>query len=342
MYLKVKIRMINNEKIYLVAKWVFKPGTLKDIKEDLVQLISRSRAEAGNVVYDMHQTSEDDHTILIYEGYKDSEALEFHKSSSHYTEIVQNKIVPLLEERKITFLNSHIKIESNKKIMSKKILFIVSSANKIGPNNRATGNFLPEVAHPYAEFIAKGYEIDFASIEGGEPALDGLDFEDDGTNKEFLQGQGYEAYKASMKLADVDVSKYDAVFIPGGLAPMVDLPDNALVQKAIAETYERGAVIGTVCHGPASLVNVKLSDGSYLIDGKSLTSFSNAEEENYAKQDVPFLLETALRNHGANFKAVESWKDHSIADGSLVTGQNPQSSKSVAQKMVAFIESIRK
>ncbi len=221
--------------------------------------------------------------------------------------------------------------------MSKKVLFIVSSAEKIGPNNRATGNYLPEVAHPYAEFAAKEYHIDFASIEGGEPPIDGLELTEDALNVAFLEGTGLAKMKQSARLDAVDASQYDAIFIPGGLGPMVDMPDNTLLQNTIAETYEREAVVGAVCHGPVSLLNVKLSDGTYLVKDKNITSFTNAEEEGYAKDDVPFLLETELVNHGAKFHTVSPWEAHSIADGHLVTGQNPASAQGVAQKMIALL-----
>ena len=138
----------------------------------------------------------------------------------------------------------------------------------------------------------------------------------------------------AVKLSDVDVGTYDAIFMPGGLAPMVDMPEHPLLKQVIKETYERNAVFGAVCHGPVSLLNVKLSDGSYLVDGKNLTSFTNDEERNYARADVPFELETALTKQGAVFDKTEPWEPFSIADGNLVTGQNPASAKGVAQKMV--------
>ncbi|MEO1049711.1 MAG: type 1 glutamine amidotransferase domain-containing protein [Bacteroidota bacterium] len=221
--------------------------------------------------------------------------------------------------------------------MSKRILFIVSSANEIGPNSRKTGNYLPEVAHPYAEFADKHYEVDFASVTGGEPPIDGLELTDDPLNVAFLQGEGLQLMKQSKKIEDVDVANYDAIFVPGGLGPMVDMPDNQSIQKAIAETYDRGAVVGAVCHGPVSLLNVTLSDGTPLVQGKKITSFSNAEEEGYAKDDVPFLLESALVDKGAQFESVEPWQPHSIADGRLITGQNPASAKGVAEKMISAL-----
>jgi len=224
--------------------------------------------------------------------------------------------------------------------MKKKILIIVSNANSIGPNHRRTGIFLPEVAHPYAEFTKAGYQVDFASLTGETPYLDALNLADDPANLAFLTGNGWADMQKAAKLADVDTEAYDAVFVPGGLAPMVDMPENPLLKKVIAQTYERNAVVGAVCHGPVSLINVKLSDGSYLVNGKNITGFTNEEEENYAKTEVPFLLETSLTNQGAIFHAARPWTDNSIADGNLVTGQNPASAKGVAEKMIAILESV--
>jgi putative intracellular protease/amidase len=94
-----------------------------------------------------------------------------------------------------------------------------------------------------------------------------------------------------------------------------------------------------VCHGPVSLLNVKLSNGTYLVNGKNITSFTDEEERGYAIADVPFLLETALTKQGAKFHAAANWSAHSIADGNLVTGQNPASAKGVAEKMIVILES---
>ncbi|KGO91838.1 type 1 glutamine amidotransferase domain-containing protein [Flavobacterium subsaxonicum] len=220
----------------------------------------------------------------------------------------------------------------------KKVLIIVSNANTIGPNNRRTGNFLPEVAHPYAEFDRAQYQIDFASLNGDTPYLDDLQSAADPDNLAFLTGKGWAAMQKAVKLSDVDVSTYDAIFMPGGLAPMVDMPDNALLKQVVKETYERNAVVGAVCHGPVSLLNVKLSDGSYLVNGKNISSFTTEEEDAYARADVPFDLQTALTQQGAIYHTVEPWAPFSIADGNLVTGQNPASGKGVAQKMIKILE----
>jgi putative intracellular protease/amidase len=222
--------------------------------------------------------------------------------------------------------------------MKKRILIIASNANTIGPNNRRTGTFLPEVAHPYAEFEKAGLHIEFATLSGDTPYLDALNLADDPDNLKFLTGDGWANMQKARKLSDVDVSSFDAIFVPGGLAPMVDMPENEFLKKVIADTYSRGAIVGAVCHGPVSLLNVKLRDGSYLVNGKNIASFTTEEEDNYARPDVPFDLQTALTNQGAIFHAAAPWSANSIADGNLVTGQNPASAKGVGEKIVTLLE----
>ncbi|GGN12267.1 glutamine amidotransferase [Dyadobacter beijingensis] len=222
--------------------------------------------------------------------------------------------------------------------MKKKILFVVSSADVIGPKNRRTGNLLTEVAHPYEVFKQQGYDIDVYSVKGGDAPIDMVEL-DDPTNIVFLNDEGREKFKTTRSIEDVTLDGYDAVFVPGGLAPVVDMPDNPTVQKILGTMYDNGKVVSAVCHGPVSLINVKLKDGSYLVDGKSVTGFSIAEEENYAKEDVPFELEDALKKRGAKYSCVDPWQPYSIRDGRLVTGQNPASATGVAEKVVAILES---
>jgi putative intracellular protease/amidase len=221
--------------------------------------------------------------------------------------------------------------------MSKKALIIVSNANAIGPRKRRTGNFLPEVAHPYMELSRATVAIDFASLSGDVPYLDALQLAGDPDNLAFLTGKGWADMQKAKKLSDVDVRAYDAIFMPGGLAPMVDMPEHADLKRAIKETWERGGVVGAVCHGPVSLLNVRLSDGSWLLAGKKVSSFTNDEEESYAAADVPFLLESALVKQGAIFQKAAPWQPFSVADGRLVTGQNPASAKGVGEKMIKLL-----
>jgi putative intracellular protease/amidase len=221
--------------------------------------------------------------------------------------------------------------------MKKKILFVVSSTNVIGPQKRRTGNLLTEVAHPYEAFKKEGYDIDIYSIKGGEAPIEMVELEDPG-NISFLNGDGPVKMKNTGSIENISVDGYDAVFIPGGLAPVIDMPENQTVQKILSTMYENGKVVSAVCHGPVSLINVRLKDGSYLIDGKNVTGFSITEEFDYARGDVPFELEDALKARGGKYSCTTPWQPYSITDGRLVTGQNPASAKGVAQRVITILE----
>ena len=222
----------------------------------------------------------------------------------------------------------------------KNILFIVTNTAQIGPKHRQTGYFFPEVAHPYHEFAAQGYTVDFASLKGGALTYEGYDAKDP-LMQEFLDSKGFVRLNNSRKLSEVDTRAYDAVFIPGGLGPMVDLANDPLVKKTVVAVYERGQVLGAVCHGPVALLNAKLSNGKYLVEGKQISSFTDEEEEDYAIEDVPFLLEKALREQGARFQEVKPWQPFSLVDGLLVTGQNPASASAVALDMIKLLQATK-
>jgi putative intracellular protease/amidase len=222
----------------------------------------------------------------------------------------------------------------------KNILFIVTNTAEIGPKHRKTGYFFPEVAHPYHEFTAQGYTVDFASLKGGTLTYEGYDAKDP-IMKEFFDSKGFVRLNNSRKLSEVDTRAYDAVFIPGGLGPMVDLPNDPLVKKTVVEAHERGQVLGAVCHGPAALLNAKLSNGKYLVDGKQISSFTDEEEKDYAIEDVPFSLEKALGEQGARFAEGKPWQPFSVVDGLLVTGQNPASASAVALQMIKLLKAAR-
>jgi putative intracellular protease/amidase len=156
--------------------------------------------------------------------------------------------------------------------------------------------------------------------------------------KDFMSSKGFARLNNSRKLSEVDASAYDAVFIPGGLGPMVDIAQDPLVKKTVVEVYERGQVLGAVCHGPVALLNARLSNGKYLVDGKRISAFTDEEEKGYAIEDVPFLLEEALRGQGAKFAEVAPWQPLSVVDGLLVTGQNPASATAVALDIIKLLE----
>ncbi len=210
----------------------------------------------------------------------------------------------------------------------KHVLFIVTSAGTMAPLDRETGVWLSEFAEPYLTLAGAGLKVTVASPAGGKAPIDGRSI--NGASLEFLSTTPH--LERTLKLADIrDTSPYDAVFLPGGHGTMFDLPDNADLGRIIREMYEAGKIIAAVCHGPAGLVGVTLSDGSPLVRGKRLTAFTDDEEKAVElDQHMPFLLESKLRELGADFARAENWEDHVEFDGRLITGQNPQSALSVA------------
>ena len=212
------------------------------------------------------------------------------------------------------------------------VLFVVTNAAVIGPHQRPTGFFFPEIAHPFEELDKAGIAVEFASPLGGKPPEDGFDA-GDSTQTGFLDSMAYRRLAHSRTLSEVDVLDYDAIFIPGGLGPMVDITGNPDVQSAVQRAWTAGRIVSAVCHGPSGFLGVTLDDGTPLVRGRKLTAFSTAEENGYADQDVPFDLETALREEGALFEATDPWQPKLVVDGRLITGQNPQSGGLVGQAL---------
>jgi putative intracellular protease/amidase len=221
----------------------------------------------------------------------------------------------------------------------KNVLMIVTSHDRLGATQEKTGFWLEELAAPYQEFSKAGLSVDIASPRGGKPPADPRS-EADATSAvhAFMEdGRAREKLDQSVRLASVRPT-YDAYFVVGGHGVMWDLADDASVAALLARAYDDGKVVAAVCHGPAALVNVRLSGGGYLVAGKRVTGFSNAEEEVVGlSQVVPFALETALVERGGKYESGPLWQPFAVADGRLVTGQNPGSSALTALKVLAAL-----
>ena len=216
--------------------------------------------------------------------------------------------------------------------MSKHILMVVTTADKMNDDHK-TGLWLSEFGEAYLEFAKKGYEVTVASPLGGKAPVDDRSLQGD-VPQEMLDTAIH--LENTVKLDSIsDVSGFDAVFLPGGHGTMFDLPDNEKLHAVIRELYEDNKIVAAVCHGPAGLVGVTLSDGTPLVAGKTVTAFTDEEErETTLDQFMPFLLETRLRELGANFVGAANWTNHLQVEGNLITGQNPQSTISVAKEVI--------
>ncbi|WP_347218619.1 type 1 glutamine amidotransferase domain-containing protein [Chryseobacterium sp.] len=234
------------------------------------------------------------------------------------------------------FTIGFVQAQTNKsKNMKKKILFVVTSHDKKGSTGEDTGYYLGEVSHPWEVLHKAGYEIDFVSPKGGTPPVDGFDLKDP-VNKEFWENKEYKnKIDHSLTPSQINPKDYSTIFYAGGHGAMWDFADNKELPNIASTIYENGGIVAGVCHGPAGLVNIKLKNGKYLVDGKKINAFTNEEESAVQLTDVvPFLLENKLKERGAKFEKSGLWQNHVVTDQRVITGQNPQSAKSVGEAIL--------
>lgn len=223
---------------------------------------------------------------------------------------------------------------------SPKILLVVTSHALMGNTGQPTGLWLEELTTPYYAFVDAGTSVTVASIEGGTIPIDPRSQKPLGENPQsvdrFLEDETVvAATNNTPAIKDINLSQYDAVFLPGGHGTMWDLPSSKPLADLISQVYAQNKVVAAVCHGPAGLVSATKPDGSPLVDGLQVSSFTNAEEDAAGlSETVPFLLETKLRELGANFESVDNFAPFAIKSGNLITGQNPASSLLVANKVL--------
>ncbi|WP_195760032.1 type 1 glutamine amidotransferase domain-containing protein [Flavobacterium sp. LC2016-23] len=225
----------------------------------------------------------------------------------------------------------------NKKGM-KKVLFVVTSNDKLGNTGEKTGFWSEEFAAPYYELLDKGIEITIASPLGGQPPIDPKSADPSSATEDTKRFDAdqvlQEKLKNTHKLSTINQKDYDAVFYPGGHGPLWDLVEDKNSIALIESFYTHNKPVAFVCHAPAVLKNVKVK-GDYLVKGKKVTGFTNEEEEAVGlTKVVPFLLEDALTQNGAKFSKIGNWQPYAVEDGLLITGQNPASSKLVAGKLL--------
>ena len=222
---------------------------------------------------------------------------------------------------------------------SQKVLIVLTSHDTLGDTGKETGFYLPEVTHPLDAFTQAGLTVDFVSPKGGKAPMVGVDLEDP-LNQAFLEDLRQVAQvENTLYPAQIDPAEYGAIFYAGGHGTMWDFADNQELAAIAAAIYEAGGIVGAVCHGPAALVNLKLSDGEYLIANKTVAAFTNEEEATVGLAELrPFLLESKLIEYETNFRKVPNFQVGVVASQRLVTGQNPASAAGVGHKMVELIK----
>ncbi|SFI26031.1 type 1 glutamine amidotransferase domain-containing protein [Halpernia frigidisoli] len=224
-----------------------------------------------------------------------------------------------------------------------KILFVVTSHDKLGDTGKKTGFWIEEFAAPYYKFSDAGYDVTVATPKGGKAPIDPSSEADsaqtEATERFHKDSKLQEVIANTHKLSEMKSADFDAVFYPGGHGPLWDLANDKDSAKLILDFYNNDKLVGAVCHAPGAFKNVKFENGDAFIKGKNFTGFSNSEEEAVKLTDVvPFLLEDELQKQGGNYSKTEDWGVHVVEDGLLITGQNPASSEAVAEKMMSRLK----
>lgn len=222
----------------------------------------------------------------------------------------------------------------------RRALLVLTSVDTIPANGRPTGAYMSEVAEAWKVFSIAGYQVDVVSTKGGRPPLEAVDQHDPIQRALLDNARMTRVMAETPTAADVDASRYAVVFVVGGHGAAFDLPEDPKLAELLRDAYEGGSVVAAVCHGPAALLNVTLSDGKHLVAGKRVTAFSNDEERAVGMTAVlPFLLAEALAERGAAYESSPAFIPRVVVDGRLVTGQNPASATAVAEAALTALSS---
>jgi putative intracellular protease/amidase len=252
--------------------------------------------------------------------------------ASYSTDIAKKVKEASTQELKDT-LESMSEADRNKlsEALKKKALIVCTSSAKLG--EKETGVWSEECTGPYYIFKDAGYLVTVCSIFGGDVPVDAGSLSGDfkTENDKRMEKDDAELFKKTPKLEDQDLSSFDIILFSGGHGTCVDFP-TVIVGDLVSKALLLGKVVGAVCHGPMALVNAKTEAGESILKGKKIACFTNAEEDQVGlSKVVPFLLEDKLKELGAIIESASPWSDNAVRDGKLVTGQNPQSSVSVAK-----------
>jgi len=219
---------------------------------------------------------------------------------------------------------------------------VLTAHDALGASGKKTGFWLDEFAAPYYAFKDAGADVVLASPRGGRPPIDprsdAADLQTDDTRRFRADPTAQTRLASTVKLADIAAEDYDAVFYAGGHGAMFDWAEEP-ASIARAETlFAAGKPVSAVCHGSAVFRHTKGPDGELLVRGKKVAGFTNTEEAAVGLTDaVPYLVEDMLRQKGGLYSKADNFQAHVVADGNLVTGQNPASSKGVAAEVVRLL-----
>ena len=222
------------------------------------------------------------------------------------------------------------------------VLMILTSHDTLGDTGKKTGFWLEEFAAPYYVLHDAGAKITLASPAGGQPPLDPQsdvpDAQTEATERFKKDEAAQRALRNTTKLAEIKAEGFDAVFFPGGHGPLWDLAENVHSQRIIEKFIAEKRPLAAVCHAPAIFKHTKGANGKSLVSGRRVTGFTNTEEAGVGlTNSVPFLIEDMLKANGGLYEKGPDWGSYVVADGKVITGQNPASSEAAARELLKLL-----
>ncbi len=227
-----------------------------------------------------------------------------------------------------------------------KILVVMTNHSAYPTRSDTTGLWLTELTHFYDVALAAGYDMDFVSPRGGVVPLDERSLKpiyvDQSAKKHLADPQFMQRLNNTLTPNAIDPSHYKAVYYTGGHGTMWDFPNNQALKNISEKIYQQGGIVSAVCHGVGGLLPLQDTTGKALIAGRTVTGFANIEESlSGIKSQVPFSLQDGLVTRGAKYKrGFLPFTSYVITDDRIITGQNPQSSKEIAEAVVKRLKTL--
>ncbi|MCZ0985247.1 type 1 glutamine amidotransferase domain-containing protein [Streptomyces diastatochromogenes] len=225
-----------------------------------------------------------------------------------------------------------------------KILFVLTGATHwtlTDGTPHPTGFWAEEAVVPYRALKAAGHEVVVATPGGVVPTVDRASLApefnggQEGAEKVARALEEMTELREPVKVAEVDLDDFAAVFYPGGHGPMEDLAVDADSGRLLTAALDSGKPLAVVCHGPAALLAAVRSDGSNAFAGYRVAAFTNEEEtQGGLAGQAKWLLQDRLTEAGVDVQVAEPWAPYVVVDRNLVTGQNPASSAPVAEELL--------
>lgn len=225
-------------------------------------------------------------------------------------------------------------------------LIVTTSQGTLGVGGKATGVYASEMTIPYYEFLDAGMKVDLASIQGGRIPIEPASLKyplASPSDRRFKNDGEFQAKVAqSLKIDDVDFTKYDMVFLAGGWGAAYDLGQSDVLGERLTQANAENRILGSVCHGALGFLKATEVDGRPLMEGKTMTAVTDKQVEELGITSTPLHPETEFRKVGADFRSRTAFRDFfatlTVVDGNLVTGQNQNSGAETAQRMMDLLE----